>query len=77
MLPRALTTPTRTCRSRAPRAGYTRRVRFAIRAAKLADAEGIARAHTASWQTSYRGILPDAIVQGREPLLIIGAIAGG
>jgi GNAT superfamily N-acetyltransferase len=37
-------------------------VRFAIRPAKLADAEGIARAHTASWRTSYRGILPDAVL---------------
>ncbi|HEY0193297.1 MAG TPA: GNAT family N-acetyltransferase, partial [Kofleriaceae bacterium] len=26
------------------------------------DAEGIARAHTASWQTSYRGILPEAVL---------------
>jgi GNAT superfamily N-acetyltransferase len=54
--------PTRTCRSRAPPGGYTRQVRFAIRAAKLADAEGIARAHTASWRSSYRGILPDAVL---------------
>ncbi len=37
-------------------------MRFAIRAANLADAEGIARAHTASWQTSYRGILPEAVL---------------
>jgi GNAT superfamily N-acetyltransferase len=37
-------------------------VRFAIRPARLADAEGIARAHTASWQTSYRGLLPDAVL---------------
>ena len=37
-------------------------VRFAIRRARLADAEGIARAHTASWRTSYRGILPDAVL---------------
>jgi GNAT superfamily N-acetyltransferase len=37
-------------------------VRFAIRQGTLADAEGIARAHTASWRTSYRGILPDAIL---------------
>lgn len=37
-------------------------MRFAIRAAKLADAEGIARAHTASWRTSYRGLLPDAVL---------------
>jgi len=38
-------------------------VRFAIRRGKLADAEGIARAHTASWRTSYRGILPDAVLE--------------
>ena len=38
-------------------------MRFAIRSARLADAEGIARAHTASWRTSYRGILPDAVLE--------------
>jgi len=37
-------------------------VRFAIRAATLTDTEGIARAHTASWRSSYRGILPDAVL---------------
>ena len=37
-------------------------MRFAIREARPADAEGIARAHTASWRTSYRGILPDAVL---------------
>ena len=37
-------------------------MRFAIRPARPGDAEGIARAHTASWRTSYRGILPDAIL---------------
>jgi len=37
-------------------------VRFAIREAQLADAAGIARAHTASWRTSYRGLLPDAVL---------------
>jgi GNAT superfamily N-acetyltransferase len=36
--------------------------RFAIREATLADAEGIARVHTDSWQTSYRGILPDNVL---------------
>ena len=36
--------------------------RFAIREATLADAEGIARAHTDSWRTSYRGILPDDVI---------------
>lgn len=37
-------------------------MRFAIRQARLADAEGIARAHTASWRTSYRGLLPDRVL---------------
>jgi GNAT superfamily N-acetyltransferase len=37
-------------------------VRFAIRPATIGDAEGIARAHTASWRTSYRGILPEAVL---------------
>lgn len=36
--------------------------RFAIRDAKLDDAEGIARAQTDSWQTSYRGILPNTVL---------------
>jgi GNAT superfamily N-acetyltransferase len=36
--------------------------RFAVREATLDDAEGIARAHTDSWQTSYRGILPDTVL---------------
>src|SRR6185503_21278873 len=36
--------------------------RFAVREAKLADAEGIARAATESWQTSYRGILPNTVL---------------
>ena len=36
--------------------------RFAIREARVADAEGIARAHTASWRSSYRGILPDRVL---------------
>jgi GNAT superfamily N-acetyltransferase len=36
--------------------------RFAIREAVLADAGAIARAHTASWQSSYRGILPDSVL---------------
>lgn len=36
--------------------------RFAIREAVPADAAGIARAHTDSWRTSYRGILPDDVI---------------
>ena len=36
--------------------------RFGIREAMLDDAGGIARTHTASWQSSYRGILPDVVL---------------
>jgi GNAT superfamily N-acetyltransferase len=36
--------------------------RFAVREAVPADAEGIALAHTASWQTSYHGILPPHVL---------------
>ena len=36
--------------------------RFAVREAVIEDAEGIARVHTDSWQTSYRGILPDTVL---------------
>lgn len=36
--------------------------RFAVREATLGDADGIARAHTDSWQSSYRGILPDTVL---------------
>lgn len=32
---------------------------FHIRAAELSDSEGIARVHTRSWQSAYRGLLPD------------------
>lgn len=41
---------------------YAGVVRFAIREATPGDATGIARAHTASWRTSYRGLLPDAVL---------------
>ncbi len=36
--------------------------RFAIREATFDDAAGIARAHTDSWLASYRGILPDTVL---------------
>jgi len=36
--------------------------RFGVREAMIEDAEGIARVHTDSWQTSYRGILPDTVL---------------
>ncbi len=33
-----------------------------VRQAGIGDAEGIARVHISSWQTSYRGIVPDAVL---------------
>jgi GNAT superfamily N-acetyltransferase len=36
--------------------------RFGVREAKVGDAEAIARAHTLSWRDSYRGILPDNVL---------------
>lgn len=37
-------------------------MRFAVRDAVSADAEGIARAHRESWQVSYHGILPPTLL---------------
>ncbi len=42
--------------------------RFAIRPATLGDAAAIARVQTDSWQSSYRGILPDAILATMDPV---------
>jgi ribosomal protein S18 acetylase RimI-like enzyme len=33
-----------------------------IRKAEVVDAQGIARVHVSSWQTSYRGIVPDEVL---------------
>lgn len=41
--------------------------RFAIRAGTVADAAEIARVQTTSWQSSYRGILPDAVLDTMDP----------
>jgi len=38
--------------------------RFQIRPAQPADAETIARLHAESWRLTYRGILPDAYLNG-------------
>lgn len=35
---------------------------FLIRAAKVGDAEGIATVHVTSWQSTYRGILPNSFL---------------
>lgn len=47
--------------------------RFAVRPATLSDAEEIARVQTASWQSSYRGILPDSILDTMDPVRRIGS----
>lgn len=39
-------------------------MRGEIRPATAADAAAIARVHVASWQTTYKGILPDAVLDG-------------
>jgi GNAT superfamily N-acetyltransferase len=36
---------------------------LSIRPAVLADAPGIARVHVESWRTTYRGIMPDAVLE--------------
>jgi L-amino acid N-acyltransferase YncA len=40
--------------------------RFAIRPARPGDAAGIAVVQAASWRSSYRGILPDAVLDGMD-----------
>jgi GNAT superfamily N-acetyltransferase len=47
--------------------------RFAVRPASLADATEIARVQTRSWQSSYRGILPDSILDTMDPERRIGS----
>lgn len=39
---------------------------MAIRTARLEDAEGITEVHVKSWQTAYRGLLPDAYLDGLQ-----------
>lgn len=41
--------------------------RFAIRNAAIGDAAEIAHVQTSSWQTSYRGILPDSVLDTMNP----------
>jgi GNAT superfamily N-acetyltransferase len=47
--------------------------RFAVRPATLDDATEIARVQTQSWQSSYRGILPDSILDTMDPTRRIGS----
>jgi ribosomal protein S18 acetylase RimI-like enzyme len=51
-----------------------------VRQALIGDAEGIARVHVSSWQTSYRGIVPDEMLDNlsvaRREAYWQGALAG-
>ena len=38
-----------------------------IRAAQIADTDAIGRLHVECWKASYRGLLPDALIDGRDP----------
>jgi L-amino acid N-acyltransferase YncA len=51
---------------RAPAIGGTpvEAAQYVIRAATVEDAGGIAEAHVASWQTAYRGLPPQALLDG-------------
>jgi GNAT superfamily N-acetyltransferase len=64
---------------RKPR-GFASRVN--IRRAIAADAPGIAAVHVASWQVAYRGLFPDAVLDGlsvadRQAQWTRGLVAGG
>ena len=50
----------------APEAGepLAAREQYAVRTATVEDALGIAAAHIASWQTAYRGLLPQSLLDG-------------
>jgi GNAT superfamily N-acetyltransferase len=52
-----------------------------IRAARVADAAQIAVVHVRSWQAAYRGLLPQAYLDGLDPAQRVGrwerALAGG
>jgi GNAT superfamily N-acetyltransferase len=47
--------------------------RFGVRPAALSDATHIAEVQTASWQSSYRGILPDSILDTMDPARRVGS----
>ncbi|HEY4058545.1 MAG TPA: GNAT family N-acetyltransferase [Kofleriaceae bacterium] len=50
--------------------------RFAVRPARLEDAAAIAEVQVASWRSSYRGILPDAILDSLNAQLRVHARQG-
>jgi ribosomal protein S18 acetylase RimI-like enzyme len=42
--------------------------RVAVRPAGVADAEALARVRIASWRGAYRGIVPDVVLDGLDPV---------
>ena len=38
-----------------------------VRTATIADADAMGRVHVRSWQAAYRGIFPDALLDGLDP----------
>lgn len=54
------------CNGNADREGRSR-----TRVATPEDAAGIARVHLESWETTYRGILPDAVLDARNYQLLL------
>ncbi|HEY4181131.1 MAG TPA: GNAT family N-acetyltransferase [Kofleriaceae bacterium] len=50
--------------------------RFAVRRARVDDARAIADVQVASWRSSYRGILPDSILDSMNAELRVGARQG-
>ncbi|CAN5794051.1 hypothetical protein BH11MYX2_BH11MYX2_37350 [soil metagenome] len=50
--------------------------RFAVRPAQIEDAHAIAEVQVASWRSSYRGILPDVILDGMSARLRVPARQG-
>ena len=46
--------------------------RTVIRAARAADAEQIALVHVWSWQSAYRGLMPQAPLDGLDPAQRVG-----
>ncbi len=48
-------------------AGMAGLMRMLLRPAEPADAMAVARVHVRSWQAAYRGLLPDAYLDGLRP----------
>src|ERR1700759_342461 len=46
--------------------------RTVIRAARAADAAQIALVHVRSWQSAYRGLMPQAYLDGLDPAQRVG-----